>query len=145
MTWATPSLEAPGAVTLQELREHLGLPDHQLGAAPRRRVQGRSNACSRPRSSGTGAAFVAEVLGGVAPAGCGHAPDPATFGPLDLGCPTVVTAQENNEARTPALTGMRYQQVIMPYSAAIWSFASQNANSTRRSTSATASASAGSR
>jgi hypothetical protein len=118
VSWATPSLSAPAALTLDQLRRIF---DCQItdwsqlaggASGPIQRVM-------PPSASDTAAAFVTRVLGF----------DPALVsGPA---CPAVLTiAAEHGDYLTDAAHGGRsaaYQQMILPYSAGTWAFQTTNA------------------
>ena len=116
VTWASPSLQAPPAMSVDQIRGvfSCAITDwSQLpggGAGPIQRVFPAFD-------SGTGATFIASVLGGVAPVASGP------------NCPPIVWAEENRGevGDQPALAGV-YQQAIMPFSAGSWVYQANNSS-----------------
>ncbi len=118
VSWASPSLSAPAALSLDQLRKIFNcqitswsqLPGGGIG--PIQRVM-------PPADSDTGAAFIARVLGF----------DPAAFsGP---GCPAALTvpAEHGNYLTTAVQGGSNplFQGMILPYSAGTWALQTNNA------------------
>ncbi len=123
VTWASPSLNAPGTLTNQQIKDIYSCKITNWAQLP----GGGSGAIKRyypSLSSGTGTTFTNKVLGGAAPAAA-RAIDTATFGSLDLGCSAVVTIVENH-GNDPLLLGADYQNAIVPYSSAKYSYQANN-------------------
>jgi PBP superfamily domain len=114
ITWSSPSLQAPAAMTLQNLRDiyACNITDwSQLpggGSGPIQRFFPQS-------SSGTGATFISKVLNNVDPHGVSSA-----------SCPAVIDVQENR-GNDPLITGALYQNAIFPYSNGKFVFQANNA------------------
>ena len=131
VNWATPSLNAPATMTLQNLKDIYNcvitnwaqLPGGSYGQI--QRVLAQSN-------SGTEASFLNRVLGFNAETVAARAQDTATYGALDLGCPALKQVEENHgnyltilaQGGDPAL----YQQMIYPYSAGKWVYQATNSS-----------------
>jgi ABC-type phosphate transport system substrate-binding protein len=118
VTWASPSLQAPAALTVQQVRDIFNCVTTNWSQIP----GGGNGPIQRvfpSTSSGTGDTFIKKVLGGVAP--------PSGV----AGCPNVITAEENHgnlfldTTNQPALAAA-YQQAILPYSAGKWAFQVNN-------------------
>jgi ABC-type phosphate transport system substrate-binding protein len=114
ITWASPSLQAPASMTLDNLRKIYNCTItnwNQLpggGFGPIQRFFPQS-------SSGTGATFISKVLQGIDP----HGSSSAT-------CPAVIDVQENR-GNDPLITGANYQNAIFPYSNGKFIFQATNA------------------
>ncbi len=123
VTWSSPSLNAPGTLTNQQVKDIYSCKITNWAQLP----GGGSGAIKRyypSLSSGTGTTFTNKVLGGVAPAAA-RGVDTATFGSLDLGCAAVVTVVENH-GNDPLLLGADYQNAIVPYSAGKFAYQANN-------------------
>jgi phosphate transport system substrate-binding protein len=119
VTWASPSLQAPAALTVQQVRDIFNCTITNWNQIP----GGGSGPIQRvfpSNSSGTGDTFIKKVLGGTVP--------PSGV----AGCPNVIIAEENHgnlfldTTGQPALAAA-YQQAILPYSAGKWAFQVNNA------------------
>jgi hypothetical protein len=114
ITWASPSLQAPAAMTLQNLRDIFQCNITNWNQLP----GGGSGPIQRfyPQvSSGTGATFLSKVLLGIDP----HSVSSAS-------CPAVIDVQENRGNDTQ-ITGASYQNAIFPYSNGKFIFQATNA------------------
>lgn len=119
VTWASPSLQAPAALTVQQVRDIFQCVITNWNQIPGA-GSGQIQRVFPSTSSGTGDTFIKKVLGGTAPVASGAS------------CPAVITAEENHGSlfldttNQPALAAA-YQQAILPYSAGKWSFQTNNA------------------
>ncbi len=125
ITWASPSLRAPGTITVQQLRDVFSCKTTNWDQLP----GGGGGQIKRfMPAPGTDLyqLFVSRLLGGVAPA-VGRGPDTSTYGALDLGCPAVTTVAENAGADPLITQSADYQSAILPYSTAAWIYQATNA------------------
>ncbi len=125
VTWASPSLSAPGAITVQQLRDVYSCQATNWSQLP----GGGGGQIKRfLPAPGTDLyqLFVTRLLGGVTPAGP-RAKDTGTYGSLDLGCPAVTTVGENLGADPLIASSADYQNAILPYSSAAWVYQATNA------------------
>ena len=118
VSWASPSLSAPAALTLDQLRRVFSCQITNWSQLPGAGV-GPIQRVMPPADSDTANAFIARVLGF----------DPAAFsGP---GCPVELTIPgEHGSYLTDATHGgsrLLYQEMILPYSAGTWVFQTNNA------------------
>ena len=135
VSWASPSLNAPAAITFQQLQDIYNCKTTNWAQLP----GGGSGQIQRvlfQSGSGTEATFLAELgFNAELVSPSGRAQDTATFGPLDLGCSSLFQIEENhgnyltssNTANTPAALPATYNQVIMPYSAGKFVYQANNA------------------
>lgn len=132
VNWASPSLNAPAAITLQQLKDIYNCVITNWAQIPGG-GNGQIQRVLAQANSGTEATFLA-VLGFNAEGVAARAQDTATFGPLDLGCPSLIQVEENHgnyltssdTSVTPAALPALYNQVIMPYSAGKFVYQANN-------------------
>lgn len=114
--WSSPSLKAPSALTLQQVRDIYNCVVtnwSQVGGA-----DGHIQRVFPSSTSGTGATFISKVLGGVAPVTSG------------VDCPAMKVVEENHGdfLTDPSKGGdpTLYQEMILPYSQGKWVYHANN-------------------
>jgi ABC-type phosphate transport system substrate-binding protein len=126
VTWASPSLLAPGAMTLANLRAIYNCTITRWEQLPGGGV-GQIQRMMPQASSGTGDTFIKKVLGGVSPAAGSGVLGNGTNDPNATNCPTMITVEENH-GNDPALKEQAvYNSAILPYSAGKWVYQSVGA------------------
>lgn len=116
VNWASPSLKAPAALSLQDLRDI-----YSCAKTDWSQVGGSAGHIQRvlpSTTSGTGATFIQKVLGGVTPVTSG------------TNCPAMLVVEENHgDWLTDVSKGGNatlYQEMILPYSQGKWVFHANN-------------------
>jgi ABC-type phosphate transport system substrate-binding protein len=129
VNWASPSLNAPASLTLQQLYDIYTCKVTQWNELPGGGT-GQIQRVLAQTNSGTEASFLARVIG--------HSETEATLNAKPVTdptpgavCPTIIQVEENhgNYLTIPAQGGNAtlYQQMIMPYSSGKWVFQATNA------------------
>ncbi|MGZ4701794.1 MAG: substrate-binding domain-containing protein [Ilumatobacteraceae bacterium] len=127
VNWASPSLNAPASLTLQQLRDIYNCKITQWNELPGG-GQGQIQRVLAQSNSGTEASYLARVLGASEASIVGATNQDPTPGSV---CPSVIQVEENHgNYLTDASQGGNaslYQQMIMPYSNGKWVFQATNA------------------
>ncbi len=126
VTWATKSPNAPATMTVDQLRDVFACRVTNWAQLP----GGREGAIRRvmpPSSSGTAIAF-RRLLGDPSPSAVSRPADPNAYGPLDRGCPPVLTMRENAATDRVLRSATVARQAILPYSAGTWAWQASHAN-----------------